>query len=330
MKTEILQDQASTYMHWWGVATMFGRPHDTDLANCDIALVGIPHSSGNGTTERDQHLGPRALRNASVGYRRKHRKFGFEPWNVCRINDVGDTPLPTAMVNDVAVREIEAFFKMIDAAGARPVSVGGDHSVTLPVLRAIAGPGKKLSGGKKVAVVHFDAHADTFDMEGFLGNKDWAGNWGMRMNVEGLVDPAKVVQIGLRGHQGGDELEEYSHKAGYRVIYKEEFDDIGVEGTIKEIRSRIDDDTPTYITFDLDSLDPSVAPGVSNIEPGVEGLMMSEATGVLQGLRGMNIIGGDTVCMMPTKDSPNCITAINASVIMFEQMCLIADYLRAQ
>lgn len=328
MDTELLTEQVWTYMDWWGIATMFRCPHDANPANADIALVGVPHSSGNGTTERDQHLGPRALRNASVGYRRMHRKYGFAPWDVCRINDVGDTPLPRAMVNDEAVRDIEAFFKTIDAAGARPVSVGGDHSVTLPILRAIAGPGTTLSG-RPVAIVHFDAHADTFDMEGFLGNKDWAGNWGMRMNIEGLVDPSKVIQIGLRGHQGGNELEEYSHKAGYRVIYKDEFDEIGVAKVVEEIRTRIDDKMPTYITFDLDSLDPSVAPGVSNIEPGYEGLTMKEATGVLQGMRGMNIIGGDTVCMMPTKDSANRITAINASVIMFEQICLIADYLRA-
>jgi guanidinopropionase len=324
MKTEEITSEILSYMDWWGVPTMFRCPYDPDPANADIALVGVPHSSGNGTTERDQHLGPRALRNVSPGYRRTHRRFRFSPWESCRISDVGDPPMPSAMVNDRAVREIEAFFKKIDAAGARPVSVGGDHSVTLPILRAIAGPNSNIAG-EPVAIVHFDAHADTFKMEDFLGNKDWAGNWGWHMNEEGLVDPTKVIQIGLRGHPGGFEMEQYSHDAGYRVIYKDEFDELGVKAVVEEIRAKIDDRTPTYITFDLDSLDPSVAPGVANIEPGFEGLTMKEATGVLQGLRGMNIIGGDVVCMMPTKDSPNKITAINASVIMFEQICLIAD-----
>lgn len=325
MTTELLTNQVLSYMDWWGVATMFRCPYDQDPANADIALVGVPHSSGNGTTERDQHLGPRALRNISAGYRRVHRTFRFSPWEACRINDLGDPPLPNAMVNDLTMRDIEAFYKNIDAAGARPVSVGGDHSITLPILRAIAGSKSNISG-EPVAIVHFDAHADTFDMEHFLGNKEWAGAWGKIMLDENLVDPKKTFQIGLRGHPGGFELEEFSHKAGYRVIYKEEFDEIGVRKVVEEIRAGIGD-TPTYITFDLDSLDPTVAPGVANIEPGFEGLTMGEATGVLRGLRGMNIVGADVVCMMPTKDSPNNITAINASVLMFEQICLIADFL---
>jgi guanidinopropionase len=316
---------------WWGIATMFRCPHDTDPNKSDIALVGVPHSSGNGMTERDQHLGPRALRDVAAGYRRTHRKTKLSPWEVCRINDLGDVPLPHAMVNDRTMKDIEAYYERLDAAGARPVSVGGDHSITLPILRAIAGNDSKISKGP-VAVVHFDAHTDGYQDDGhFLGNVEWAGAWSRIMNEEGLVIPEKVFQIGIRGHDflkdTGDDVE--SIKAGYRIIEMDEFDEIGVKDVVRELQEKIGD-APVYITFDLDVLDPSIAPGVSNPEPGFTGMTMREATGVLQGMRGMNVVGADVVCMMPTKDNPNKITAMNAMVVVFEQVCLIADYLNSK
>ena len=108
----------------------------------------------------------------------------------------------------------------------------------------------------------------------------------------------------------------------------DEFDEIGVKDVVRELHEKIGD-APVYITFDLDVLDPSIAPGVSNIVPGFTGMTMREATGVLQGMRGMNVVGADMVCMMPTKDNPNKITAMNAMVVVFEQVCLIADYLNS-
>jgi guanidinopropionase len=311
---------------WWGIATMFRCPHDTDPNNSDIALVGVPHSSGNALTYRDQHLGPRAIRDVSAGYRRIHKQFQMSPWEACRINDLGDVPLPHAMVGEKTLKDIEAYYKELDAAGARPVSVGGDHSITLPILRAIAGPGSNISKGP-IAVVHFDAHTDGYDTGGhYFGNTEWAGSWSRIMNEEGLVIPEKVFQIGIRGNPEYLDEDDPSLKAGYRVIEMEEFDQIGVEAVVKEIRGKIGD-TPVYITFDLDSLDPSVAPGTTLPEPGSTGLIMREAKGILQGMRGMNVIGGDLVCLMPTKDSPNKITSWNGMAILFEQICLIADYL---
>jgi guanidinopropionase len=314
------------FCYWQGVPTLFRCPHDPNPANCDIGLIGVPHSSGNGTTERDQHLGPRALRDMSMGYRRCHGEYRIDPWNICKINDLGDPPMPNAMVNDVTVKEIEAFFKKVDGAGCRPVSIGGDHSIPLPILRAIASADSKINGGEPVAMVHFDAHLDTYPMD-LLGVREHAGAWGYLMNEEGLVDAEKVVQIGIRGHPIDLALDEYSIQSGYRVIYKKEFDEIGVERVIKEVRARIPEGKPTYITFDLDSLDPVYAPAVSNIEPGYPGLTMWEAMRVLHGLRGLNIVGGDVVCPMPTKDDPSKITSINTAVIMFEIICLVADWL---
>ena len=111
-------------LYWWGIPTLFRCPHDEDLEQCDIGLVGVPHSTGNGTTERDQHLAPRSLRNVSGCYRRAHGKFGITPWELCRINDLGDVLMPHAMVNDITVKDIEAYYKRLDQAGVRPVSIG--------------------------------------------------------------------------------------------------------------------------------------------------------------------------------------------------------------
>ena len=150
-----------TDMFWWGLPTLFRCPPVTDPTDTDIALVGVPHSSGNGTTWRDQHLGPRSVRNASMGYRRHHLRWDLDPWRACRIHDLGDVPIFESLANDRAVHEIEAFYKKIDRAGARPVSIGGDHSISLAILRAIAGP--RSQHGRAAALVHFDAHYDTYD-----------------------------------------------------------------------------------------------------------------------------------------------------------------------
>ncbi|MBT4890546.1 MAG: agmatinase [Rhodospirillales bacterium] len=317
---------------WWGVATFFRCSLEDDLSETDIALIGVPHSSGNGTTERDQHLGPRAVRNVSGEYRRFHKEFKISPWDACRISDVGDVSLPHAMNNDVTIKDIEAWYHDIDTAGVCPVSIGGDHSITLPILRALAGPQSKTTN-EPLAVLHFDAHHDSYGVEDvgakhFLGNYEWAGAWGKIMGDEGLVNPEKVIQIGMRGHGYTENDGIESHRLGYRVIDKDEFDEMGTDAVVAEIRERIGD-TPLYITFDMDVLDTTVAPGVSNLEPGYPGMTMIEAMRVLQGLRGLNVIGADVVCLMPTKDNPNNITSINASIIMFEQISLIADRLGA-
>jgi guanidinopropionase len=319
-----------TSTYWWGVPTFFRREFETDANKADIAVVGVPHSSGNGTTERDQHLGPRAVRNVSPEYQRYHREFGFAPWERCRIVDFGDVPLPRAMDNDDTMRDIADWYRRLDAARTRPVSVGGDHSITLPILRAIAGPGSTLSG-EPVAVVHFDAHSDTYGVDEtgadhYLGNYEWAGAWGRLMADEGLVDPARVTQIGMRGHKESPHEGIESRRLGYRVIEKAEFDEIGVDAVVTEVRKRAGD-APTYITFDMDVLDTTEAPGVANLEAGYPGMRMIEAMKTLQGLRGLNVVGADVVCLMPTKDHANNITSINASVILFEQICLIADCL---
>jgi len=322
------QVRDSQQWYWWGIPTFFRCPWNADPAAADIGLVGVPHSSGNGSTERDQHLGPRAVRHVSGFYRRTHVVHGFAPWDVARINDLGDVPLPEAMNNEACVRDIEAFYARLDAAGTRPVSIGGDHSITGPILKALAGPGRRTTGGKPAALIHFDAHTDSYDnMPHWLGAKKSAAHWAAYTVTESAVDPTRSLQIGMRGHPSGaihaGGVGGSSRALGYRVIPMAEFEDLGVARTVEMIRDRVGYQ-PAYITFDLDCLDPSVAPGVSNLEPGFGGFSIREATRLLQGLKGLNIIGGDVVCLMPTKDSPNQITAQVAMVMMFELTCLIA------
>lgn len=314
--------------YWWGIPTFFRCPWNEDPTGCDIALVGVPHSSGNGSTERDQHLGPRAVRHVSGWYRRAHLKFGFVPWDECRILDLGDVPLPEAMVNDVCVKHIETYYKGLDIAGVRPVSMGGDHGITGPIIKAIAGPQANISGGRKAALLHFDAHTDSYDQLGhWLGSRRSAAHWASYTVAEGHIDPSKSVQIGIRGNAYTLDWRESSHRIGYRVISMDEFEELGIETTIETIRQRVGD-SPLYITLDLDALDPSAAPAVSNMEPGYVGFMPSQVIKIMHGLRGLDIIGADIVCLIPTKDNPNNITSMTAMVLMFEQIALIADYIR--
>ena len=316
------------FLHWWGMPTLFRCPHDPDPANCDIALVGVPHSTGNGTTWRDQHLGPRSFRDVSMGYQRLHLGWKFDPWRACRIRDVGDVPIRNTLVNDVAVREIEAFYKPIDAVGSRPISFGGDHSISLAILRAIAGPKARLTDGRPAAVVHFDAHYDTYDdFPNWYGAYDSAGHWASKSVHEHHVDATRSIQIGIRGHDVWMDPGKTSRELGYRIVTKDEFDDdSGVDGTVALIHERVGD-LPVYVSFDLDVLDTAIAPAVSNPEPGEAGLTMKEAIRIVEGMRGLDVIGADVVELMPSVDSPNAMTAQNATRIAFELLCLIADRL---
>jgi guanidinopropionase len=325
-EAEFQQKKAEmTPWYWWGIQTFFKCPWNEDPAACDIGLVGVPHSSGNGSTERDQHLGPRAVRNVSGWYRRGHQAFGIVPWDVARVHDLGDVPLPHAMVNDICVNDIEGFFKRLDRAGTCPVSIGGDHAITGPILKAIAGKDARLTGGRKCALLHFDAHRDDYEhIPHWLGSVRSAAHWAAYTVVEQHVDPALSVQVGMRGNPIKPRRDIYESKLGYRLIPAEEYFEVGVERTIALIRERVGD-APLYITFDLDVLDPTEAPAVANMEPMHRGMRAWEVMKIFHGLRGLNVIGGDIVCLIPTKDNPSNITSMTAMALMFEMIAMIAD-----
>ena len=309
-------------LYWWGIPTLFRCPQDK-LETADIALVGVPHSTGNGTTDRDQHLGPRAVRNVSALQRRAHGDFKIDPWNEVKIIDAGDVPFPRANDNEHCIEQITDFFKAIDNSNTRPVSIGGDHSITGGIVQGLANG--ILTRGEKVCFLHLDAHTDVFTtVDHFLGAKKSAAHWGAYLPDQGMVDPKHSMQIGLRGHPRTLDWLQPSYDYGYNIVTMKDYRQRGAIDVIEQVKTVLRG-RPVYITFDLDCLDPSAAPAVSNIEPGVNGFSVDEAIELMHAVRGMNIIGGDVVCLMPTKDTPNHITSMVAAAIMFEMISMIAE-----
>ena len=314
-------------LYWWGVPTLFRCPHigvlDERMKEADIALVGVPHSTGNGTTERDQHLGPRSVRHNSAVQRRVHGEFVFDPWSAKTIIDVGDVPFPKANDNEDCIAQITAFYERLDAEGVRPVSIGGDHSITGGIIQAL-GCGK-ITDGEPVCFLHLDAHTDVFTkVDHFLGAKKSAAHWGAYLADQGKVDPHHSMQIGLRGHPRTQDWLQPSYDYGYNVVTMAEYRSRGVADVIAQIKDTLAG-RPVYITFDLDCLDPTIAPAVANVEAGYGGFTIDEARTLLHSVRGMNIVGGDVVCLMPTKDNPNQITSLVAGAVMFEMLSMMAE-----
>ena len=204
-------------IYWYGIPTLFRCEYDPDPHNADIALVGVPHSTGNGTTQRDQHLGPRAVRNVSAIARRVHGQFGIDPWDMCRIRDLGDVPLSEGNNNERSIEMITDFYRSIDAAGARPVSIGGDHSITGGILQAIGGAGANLTGGERACLLHFDAHTDAFhNIPHFMGAIKSAAHWASYLVTDGHVDAEHSVQVGIRGNTRSLDWLEPSYRSDTR------------------------------------------------------------------------------------------------------------------
>jgi len=312
-------------MYWWGIPTLFRCPHKPDPNECDIALVGVPHSTGNGTTERDQHLGPRSVRHVSAGFRRVHLDFKINPWEEKIIHDLGDVPLPKANNNEKCIEDITNFYEKIAKVNKPVVSIGGDHSITGGILQGLSKNNLSLTKGKKISFLHIDAHTDTYNqLDHFLGAKKSAAHWGSYLVDEGIIDPSTSMQIGMRGNPRSLDWLQPSYDLGYNVVTMQEFQKRGIQDVISETLDKLGDN-PIYITFDLDSLDASIAPAVSNIEPSFTGFTMEEAKSLIQSVQNKNVIGGDVVCLMPTKDSPNNITSMVAASIMFEIISVIAS-----
>jgi len=195
-----------------------------------------------------------------------------------------------------------------------PLAVGGDHSVTLPVFRAIA-------KDRPVGMIHIDAHCDTGD--DYMGSKFHHGAPFSRAVEEGLLDPKRTVQIGIRGSVNDLDLWKFSHESGMRVIYMDEFHRLGIDRTLQEARSIVGDG-PVYISFDIDSLDPAFAPGTGT--PEIGGLTSLEAQLLIRGCSGLNIIGADMVEVAPSFD-PSGSTAMVGANILFELLCVMAESL---
>ncbi|MEM6972477.1 MAG: agmatinase [Pseudomonadota bacterium] len=296
-----------------GPASFFRLPYLEDYAALpadqrpEIGMVGVPYDGGVTNRPGTRH-GPREVRNQTSLIRRVNAATGVAPFDTRRVADIGDAWVDRPFALESAHEEIEAHFARIHAAGIRPLSVGGDHSMTLPILRAVARE-------RPLALIQIDAHADTGD--NYLGSRFHHGAPFKIATDEGLIDPARTVQIGIRGSTTTTDFWGFSHRAGMRVIPIEEVEDRGWRDVMAEALSIVGD-APCYVSFDIDALDPVYAPGTGTPEAG--GLTMREAQGMVRKLGTLDIRAADMVEVSPPFDVGN-LTAINGATILFELLC---------
>lgn len=296
---------------YMNIATFMRAPMIDDPSDFDIALVGVPYD-GAVTNRPGARHGPREVRNASSMMRAIHPTTRVNPYELRRVGDGGDVPFTRVYEVEAAHKDIEVFFAGFKAAGVITLAVGGDHSVTLPILRG-------LTTGSPVGLIHIDAHTDTWDE--FMGSRYNHGAPFRRAVEEGLIDPSRTVQIGIRGAQNSMDGWEFSEAAGMRVIFMDEVTRIGVEAVAEEAR-RVVGDGPTYLSFDIDSLDPAFAPGTGT--PEVGGLTTIESLALLRALRGVPLMGADVVEVAPPFD-PTGGTSLIAATLLYELLCLVAE-----
>ncbi len=297
-----------------GIPTFMRTPFAPELTDLDVALIGVPFDGGVTNRTGTRH-GPREVRNQSSLMRTVNQATGVAPFELVRVGDAGDA-LPESPFELVrAHADIEAFFDRIRAAGVLPISAGGDHSISLPILRALAkdrGP---------LALVHFDAHCDTGDY--YLGSRFHHGSPFKVAAEEGLIDPHRTIQIGIRGALTDKDIWRFSHDSGMRVIYIEEFYRLGLDGVMAEIQ-RVVGDSPVYVTFDVDGLDPAYAPGTGT--PEIGGFTTFEAQQMIRSLGNLDLVGADVVEVSPPFD-PSGVTALVGATMMFELLCVCAQSL---
>jgi guanidinopropionase len=244
--------------------------------------------------------------------KRVHSVTKISPYEICRVADLGDAPVNPIDLNR-SLDDIHKFFCQIVEARAIPLAIGGDHLSSLPILRAVAASGP-------VGMIHFDAHSDTVDS--YFGGLKYTHGTPFRRSIEkGLLDPKRVVQIGIRGSTYSADERDWPLQQGIRIIMIEEFEEMGVDAAIREAR-RVVGDAPTYISFDIDALDPAFAPGTGT--PEFAGLTSREAIRLLRGLRNLHLVGADVVEVSPPFD-PSGGTALAAANIAFELLCLLAE-----
>jgi len=294
-----------------GIATFMRLRHLLEPDGVDIGLIGVPWDGGTTNRAGARH-GPRQIRDMSTMVRNVHHVSRIKPFDLCRCADLGDVPVNPIDLEDTLGR-VEKFYAKVHAAGVVPLTAGGDHLITLPIMRALAKE-------RPLGMVHFDAHTDTWDR--YFGDHFYTHGTPFRRAIEeGLLDPKRTVQIGIRGALYGEADNDWGDKQGIRVITIDEFYEMGVDNVIAEAR-RIVGDGATYISFDVDGLDPVYAPGTGT--PEIGGFTTFEAQRMLRGLQGLNLVGGDVVEVAPPFD-PSGNTAIVGATMMFEILCVLAD-----
>jgi agmatinase len=293
-----------------GIATFMRLPHSRELGAFDVAMVGVPYDGGT-SYRTGARFGPRDVRAQSAMIRPYSHPQRVAPFERLRIADYGDI--------DVVPISIERTFAAIEKeigqlleAQVLPVSVGGDHSISLPILRALArrhGP---------VGLVHFDSHTDCWDQ--YFGSRYFHGTMFRRAVEEGVIDPRRTIQLGIRGPLYEATDFDFQAEHGMQVITMDEIADRGVPWVIGQFERL--KGGKVYVTFDIDSVDPAFAPGTGT--PEVGGLTSHAALRLVRGLRGLDIVGVDVVEVSPQFDGPGQITALLAANLLFEFLCVLA------
>ncbi len=295
-----------------GLPTFVSAPYlpvsaeDPDFGNLQVAILGIPMDLGV-TNRPGSRFGPRALRTIERIGPYNH-VLGTAPVFDIRVADIGDVPFQSRYRLEQSHADIEKRVNQIVDAGVLPLSVGGDHSISHPILKAV---GRK----RPVGMIHIDAHCDTsgaFDQTKF----HHAGPFRNAV-LDGVLDPTRTVQIGIRG--SAEYLWEFSFESGMTVIHAEDVTGLGIPAIIEKARTIVGDG-PTYLSFDIDSLDPSFAPGTGT--PEIGGLTTREVLELIRGLKGIDIVGGDVVEVAPQYDTTTN-TAQAGAQVLFEILSLM-------
>lgn len=295
-----------------GIPTFMRVPlAPADWSGIDIGLIGVPYDGGVTNRAGARH-GPREIRNQSSLMRTIHHVTKVNPYDLASVADLGDVLFTGLLQHPKPLDEIQAVFDRIKAHDIVPLTAGGDHTISLPILRALA-------KDRPVGMIHIDAHTDTWEM--FQGSKFSHGSPFRHATTEGLLDPKRVIQIGIRGAQTTSDGWDFSLQSGMRVVFMEEFAEIGVDAVIAEAR-KVVGDGPVYLSFDVDGLDPIYTPGTGT--PEIGGITTLEAQKLLRGLRNLDYIGADVVEVAPPFD-PTGNTALVAATLMYEILCLLAE-----
>jgi agmatinase len=292
------------------IATFMLLPAAASPEGLDVALLGIPYDGGV-SYRPGARFGPRAVREQSSLIRSWHPVLKVHPFERLRVADCGDIDVNPSSI-EATYAAITTKIDAVVAAGAAPVCVGGDHSITLGILRSLA----KRHG--PLGIVHFDAHPDTWDQ--YFGSKYFHGTPFRRAVEERLIDPARMMQIGIRGPLYGPEDFAFHDEHGIEVVRIEAIKEQGtapVAARLARLRG-----APIYCSFDIDAVDPAFAPGTGT--PEVGGLTSYEALALVRALAGLELVGADVVEVSPPYDGPGQVTALLAANLLFELVCLLA------
>ena len=296
-----------------GPSTFARIPELRDVDSCDVAIIGVPFDAGT-SYRPGARFGPQAVRQASRQLRTNyHPNYDVEPFKVQQVADAGDITCNPFNI-DEAIKQIEdGATDLLNKVGSI-ITIGGDHTIALPLLRAV---NKKC--GQPVALVHFDAHLDTWDT--YFGAPYTHGTPFRRAREEGLFLDDASMHVGIRGPlYSRDDLKE-DEDLGFKIIHCDDFQTQSIDQIVKRIRDRVGDN-PLYLSIDIDVLDPAHAPGTGT--PEIAGMTSREMLNVLRGLSGMNLVSADVVEVAPAYDHAE-LTSTAAATIVYELINIIAN-----